>query len=303
MTDNEKNNDLMSLDLSYFTTDKSIIELPNSDISEKTKRRRKTTQVAEGEILGKRENVIPGANVQNINYADSYKETSNLIRNTIIQADTLASEIKSDIDSVRSSKTLKNKYTYLTNLTSSASSILSTKINAIRELNSSIYNAHRLELDRLKTLKVDDSKENDDMRMVDLYSAFINAPIGTYTAPIGPTIQDLTVGVNDSTSGINSIEMVSNDNNNSSLTPEQMRMRMESNPNIKTVVVFDQETGNRHFDVIDGSTGRSIPNYPRPDEFLLEDTTIDIHNGIAKNRNLNQVWPLVVTGSGSITEY
>ena len=48
----------------------------------------------------------------------------------------------------------------------------------------------------------------------------------------------------------------------------------------------------------------SVPNYPRPDNFLLEDTTIDVHSGIARNRNVNTVWPLVVSGSNAfVTEY
>ena len=88
------------------------------------------------------------------------------------------------------------------------------------------------------------------------------------------------------------------------LTPEQNRMRMESNPNIQTVVRYDQSTGQRSFDVIDTSTGMSVPNYPRPDNFLLEDTTIDIHSGIARNRNVNNVWPLILVGSNNfVTEY
>ena len=92
--------------------------------------------------------------------------------------------------------------------------------------------------------------------------------------------------------------------NNSPLTPEQNRMRMESNPNIQVVVRYDQATGQRYFDVVDKVTGTSVPNYPRPDNFLLEDTTIDIHTGIARNRNINTVWPLVIEGQNTpITEY
>ena len=78
---------------------------------------------------------------------------------------------------------------------------------------------------------------------------------------------------------------------------------MEQNPNIRTVVKYNQSTGSRYFDVVDSSTGESIPNYPRPDEFLLEDTTIDVASGIARNRNVNEVWPLVLEGSSSIEEY
>ena len=70
------------------------------------------------------------------------------------------------------------------------------------------------------------------------------------------------------------------------------------------MVRYDQSTGQRSFDVVDKSTGMSVPNYPRPDNFLLEDTTIDIHSGIARNRNINAVWPLLINGSNTfIHEY
>ena len=200
---------------------------------------------------------------------------------------------------------MKNKYTYITNLTASAGSLLSTKIAAIKELNSTITQGHNLELNRLKTIKANEKEDNDDMRMMDIYSAFVNTPIGTYN-PIGsPNIQELTLGVNNPSGNVSGVEMVNpNYAAGQPLTPEQNRMRMESNHNIQTVVKYDQSTGQRMFDVIDKNTGMSIPNYPRPDNFLLDDTTIDVHTGIARNRNINTVWPLVVVGSNSfITEY
>ena len=181
--------------------------------------------------------------------------------------------------------------------------MITTKIAAIKELNSTITQAHNLELNRMKTLKLNEAETNDDMRMMDIYSAFVNTPVGSYT-PSTPNIQDLTLGVNNPNGAVSAIEMavpVTAKN----LTPEQNRMRMESNANIQVVVRYDQATGQRGFDVIDKTTGVSVPNYPRPDNFLLEDTTIDVHTGIARNRNINAVWPLVVSGSNSmnITEY
>lgn len=242
--------------------------------------------------------------VVEVDYAKSYAETNALIRGAIAQADELNAEIKQDIDSVRSSKTLKNKFTYLTNLTASASSLITTKISAIKELNSTITQAHNLELNRMKALKLDKQNENDDMHIMDMYSSFVNTPVGSYT-PAVPSIQDITIGVNSQNPGVAPVEMIaSNIGGGSALTPEQNRMRMESNPNIQVVVKYNQATGQRYFDVIDRSTGASVPNYPRPDAFLLEDTTIDIHTGVARNRNINQVWPLVMEGGNvPINEY
>ena len=253
-----------------------------------------------------REVQVGGESIVDVNYAGAYHETNNLIRRTIYQADELSDEIKRDLDEVRGSKTLKNRYGYITDLASSAAGLLSTKIAAIRELDNNITQVNKLELDRLKTLKADKSNENDDMRMMDLYSAFVNTPIGTYMPNTPPSVQDLNVGVNGENPAVNAVEMVNpSQQQGINLTPEQNRMRMESNPNIQIVVRYNQNTGQRYFDVIDKSTMMSIPNYPRPDGFLLEDTTIDVHSGIARNRNINAVWPLLLEGSNAmpITEY
>lgn len=295
----------LGVNFSFFSSDNAKRIDDNTDTTTKKKKTR-STKTVDAIILPDNElvNPIPGASVAEVDYARSYTETNNLIRGAIVQADELSAEIKQDIDSVRSSKTLKNKYTYITNLTASASSLISTKIAAIKELNSTITQSHNLELNRMKALKINEKDENDDMKMMDIYSAFVNTPVGTYT-PQAPSIQDIALGVNANNPSVSAVEMVSpNSQPGGALTPEQNRMRLESNPNIQTVVRYDQSTGQRFFDVIDNMTGASIPNYPRPDSFLLEDTTIDVHSGIARNRNINTVWPLVLEGSNvMITEY
>ena len=310
--DNKNNSDMagsVGVDFGFFTKDAAKkIDSGVVDDGTSTKKRSSKPKVAvNGEILPERD--IPGAaptgGVLDVDYARSYNETNNLIRGAIMQADELSSEVKQDIDAVRASKTLKNKYTYITNLTASASSLLTTKISAIKELNSTITQAHNLELNRMKALKLDKADENDDMRMMDLYSSFVNTPVGVYNPNSAPTIQDITLGVNGVNPAVGAVEMNAGTiNNGQPLTPEQNRMRMESNPNIQVVVRYDQATGQRCFDVVDKSTGMSVPNYPRPDGFLLEDTTIDVHTGIARNRNINAVWPLLIEGSTMpINEY
>ena len=262
-------------------------------------------EVVERAAAGGVVNNNPAVNVETVDYAQTYTETNALIKGAIAQADELSMDIKRDIDEIRASKTLKGKYTYITNLTSSASSLLSTKISAIKELNSTITQGHNLELNRMKALKLDAQKEgNDDMRIMDMYSAFINTPVGSYT-PAVPSIQDITLGVNSQAGGVTPVEMSApNGVGGAPLTPEQNRMLMESNPNIQVVVRYNQTTGQRAFDVVDRTTGVSVPNYPCPDVFLLEDTTIDVHAGIARNRNVNAVWPLMVEGSNAfVTEY
>lgn len=276
------------------------VERPKKKSSAKSSTR---SVIVDPTINSQLDNPIPGASVAETDYAKTYGETAMLLRGAIAQADQLASEIKDDIDSVRASKTLKNKYTYLTNLTGTAGALLGTKISAIKEMGNIVSQINKMELDRFKTLKLDSKEETDDKRMMDIYSAFVNTPVGNYVAP---SMQDLTLGVNAPNAAISSVEMVAPNNNTSrALTPEQNRMRMESNHNIQVVVRYNQSTGQRAFDVVDKATGASVPNYPRPDNFLLEDTTIDVHTGIARNRNINEVWPLMIVGgnNGYISEY
>lgn len=299
----------IGVDFSFFSGDEAKHITTDTVVEDKPKKKSKPKVVVNGQVMPDREivNPIPGADVAEVNYAQTYNETTAMLRGAIAQTDMLSAEVKEDLDAVRASKTLKSKYTYITNLASTAASLISTKVNAIDKINGVITQAHNLELNRMKALKLDKSEENDDKKMMDIYSAFINTPIGTYT-PGGPTIQDLTLGVNSPNPTVSAVEMIAPGvvgQAGPGLTPEQTRMRMESNPNIKTVVRYNQSTGQRFFDVVDSTTGMSIPNYPRPDSFLLEDTTIDIHSGIARNRNINAVWPLILEGSNQmpIQEY
>ena len=306
-TASSESTDLDGLDFSFLMSDEakninmgSVVEAPTST-TDKKKKTKKSGNDREVVARDDMTNPVPGSEVAEANYEQSYAETSLYLRSTIAQADELSQDIKSDIHDVRASKTLKSKYTYLTNLTSAAASTLTTKITAIRELNNSITQIHNLNLNRMKLLKLDKKDGNDDMKMMDIYSAFINTPYGTYTPP---AVQDLTIGVNGDTVGgpVRAVEMVA-PNGSGTLTPEQNRLRMENNPNIKAVVRYNQSTGQRWFDVIDITTGTSVPNYPRPDAFLLEDTTIDVRSGVARNRNVNAVWPLMLEGTEVISEY
>lgn len=286
----------------FLSKEASEVKIGGTDevTTEKKKRGRPPTAVVNVDeiITSSATEPSPTEIVSGTNYRKSYAESTALIRSVIAQADDLSSSINKDLSDIRNSKTLKSKYTYITNLTSSSGSLLSTKVAAIRELNSTITQIHNLELNRLKTLKEDKSDQNDDMRMMDLYNAFVNAPLGTYTPQV-PNAQDLTLGVN--SADVNAVEMISPSMGpTGGLTPEQRRMRMETNPNIQTVVRYNQTTGQRGFDVIDKTTGESVANYPRPDAFLLEDTTIDVAGGIARNRNINMVWPLMLEGSNKI---
>ena len=71
-------------------------------------------------------------------YESSYSETNNMLRGSIIQLDMITTDVKTEIDKVKSSKTLKGKYNYISDLCSTASSLLATKLSAIKEMNNTI---------------------------------------------------------------------------------------------------------------------------------------------------------------------
>lgn len=294
----------VTIKLNYFLEDDAIIPGdPNAiaikdtnNIEVKPKRTRKKQEesipvqvINETQIQGNTK--IP--------YQNSYDETTGILKTAIAQADQLLSEVKEDIDSIRASKTLKSKYTYLTNLTASAASLIQTRITAAREINSSITQAHNLELKRAKDLKeFEQNDKNDDARMMDMYNAFINAPVGMYENGLNmPTISNMLLGPNDGS--VTAVSM--NTEHDGQLSPEQLRMRLENNPNIEEVVKYDPSSNRRWFEVIDKTTNQPIPNYPTSDPFLLEDVTIDTRAGIARNRNLDKVWNLVSVGT--VSEY
>lgn len=234
-------------------------------------------------------------------YENNYDETNNMLKYSIMQLDILANDVKSELDSIRKSKTLKGKYQYISDLCSTASNLVSSKISAIKEINSVKTNCYKLELQRAKDIRTSQvNQQDDDKYITDLYNAYINTPVGGIPNPalqytssnIGGNINAYMNGMN--TTQVNEEQNFQNYMNN--LSPEQNRMIIGDNPNIETVVAFDPNTGEKAFEVIDTSTGLSVPNYPRPNASLLDDTSVDVSTGIASNTNIGQSWKVVVLG-------
>ena len=101
---------------------------------------------------------------ENIPYATAYQETNQQLDDSINQLNVLGSEIFSELQNVRASKTLKNKYVYINDMTSTAASIINAKISAIREKNKSINDVNHLELSRLKELKSKEGRASSSAR-------------------------------------------------------------------------------------------------------------------------------------------
>lgn len=298
-------------DTSFFETDDAKIQPTEQEMKiaevvqanepkvtpKRSRKTEKLDQVTNTQIQGN----------ESVPYASSYNETTAMLRQAIMQTDVLVSEIKEDIDKIRGSSTMKSKYTYITNLASTEAGLIGTKVQAISRINDAISKAHELELKRAKDLKdMQRDQQSDDARMMDMYNAFVNSPVGMYQNALNmPTIPDMLLGTNGANPTVQGISMAPQGGvvQQEALTPEQMRMRMESNPNIEEVVMYEPSTGRRWFDVINNATMTSVPNYPRSDEFLLADCTIDVRSGTARNRNIDKVWRLINVEGGTINEY
>lgn len=318
-SDNGINFDMFSSESANMTGNLTSVQVDIVDDQEKKKRGRpkkedtviNTVETSNGAFVPATQNQSQQLNFvyTNNTYDTTYNDTNLMLKNTVGQIDTLAYELKQQLDLVMSSKTLKSKYQVIPQLGSSIGSMLATKIQAIKEINKTTTDAHNLELKRIKDLNLGSAseKKDDDQMIMDMYNAFIQNPYGN-TAGVPYTPQQLsTVGVVGPSGPANMIRALDDPNatyNNyvQNMTPEQNAMRLEHNPNVKTVVVYDKNTGNRYFDIRDMTTGQSVPNVSRPDAMFLEDTNIDVRNRIARNTNLNQTYPLVIIGD-SLDQY
>ena len=235
-------------------------------------------------------------------YEKKYQETTNILRSAILQLDSAMNDLQLDIQQVRLAKTMRGKWQYLPNMQKSLSDMIANKISAARELNNTISKCNELEIKRFKEIKAANaaSDQDDDQRIMEMYKAFVSTPVSQNPFP---NISQMAV------SGATSqIQTIGNTNDGfadyiNNLTPQQNAMHIESNPNIQQVVVYNQETGSRYFDVIDMTTGQSIPNAEKHDTMFLEDTSIDIKNKVARNVNIGETYPLIIVGQPLMQEY
>jgi hypothetical protein len=231
-------------------------------------------------------------------YIDSYEETNDLIKVMISQIDGLQGELKQEFNDIRLSK-IRGKYQYLTDISATISSLSSTKLSAIKELNSVISKCHDMELKRTKELKLD-TTGNDEAAIMGLYENIINTPRQQLEGGfIPPRLESGDIPLMVQPQGGMDIfqPMVTNDE---LFTPEQNRMIMEHNPDVKTVVVYDPKTESREFRAMNIKTGEQIQNISLPDPFLLEDMNINFQTGVARNSNLNMNFPLATIENGIV---
>ena len=249
-------------------------------------------------------------------YERGYTHTVGLLAGAIQQTQTIYDNIEKELENYHKNRAYggKSRMMQMTELMNTQVGLVNTKINAIKELNNIRNKINDLVMKKAQ-LDKDAIDENSDKAVMDAYYAMINATqygLTPMQAPLAPST--LNTGVNMAgqtvpTSMISGASIVpanpeaaqssdpSFDSYKANLTPVQRKMILDNDPNIKTVVVYDQGSGNKYFDVINIQTGQSVPGVTRPAEFLLDNMRIDARNGIAVNSNVNQSYPLVIVGN------
>lgn len=268
------------------------------------KRSKKKEEAAVGEVVIPTPQTSMSYIQENIPYQIAYNETNQQLDESIQQLNMLGAEVMGDLQMIRGSKTLKNKYGFLNDMTGNAVAIINAKIAAIREKNKTINDVNNLEIRRIKELKIQSTEEDDNTHIANLYNAFVNTPIGMGPGILGPSVQDTMLiggGADLARATIGGDQAAWEQ----TLDPAQSRMLLEAKGAIETVVVYDESTGNRWYDVVDKNTRQPVPGVEKPDASYIYELDINVRGGFAKDSNRNVVYPLVVINNGntSISEY
>lgn len=244
----------------------------------------------------------------NVPIAEMYDETNDMLRETVSQLGVLQDELKTEFNQLRMSSRLKGKYQYMTDMASVISTITSTKLSAIKAINDNITTAAKLELSRVKDLKIDAG--DDNAAIMGLYKNLLDAPRQQlestgFVPPQAIQGMDFPSFIAQRAQSFDLIPPSDRTQLSPSqeFTPEQNRMIMESNPNTKVVVVYDRRTDAKYFKMMNLATKQYVENVSLPDDFLLEAMRINFATGTARNSNTNMDFPLVVIGNdGRIEE-
>ena len=295
-----------SKDYKEHTIDKVVAEV----VEDKPKRKKKNEVVKGGSTSIAPANAPENNNLNflqsDISYMTAYQETNEQLDSAIKELNMLGSEVMGELVKVKSSKTLKNKYNYINDMTATVTNIISTKIGAIKEKNKTINDVNNMELRRMKELKIDTSQEDDNARIANLYDAFVNTPIGTYGGQniLGPSLADMTL-----MGGAPDMNRMAIGNDQAQweqgLNPAENRMLLEAKGLVETVVFYDQTSGNRWFEIVDKNTKQPVPNVEKPDDSYIWELDINVNGGFAKDANRNVIYPLIVVNGQdqSILDY
>lgn len=265
-------------------------------ITKKTSKRKKKEETETTSIVPITPETSMSYIQQNIPYTTAYQDTNKQLDESIMQLNALGGEVVTELQAVKASKTLRNKYNIINDMTMTATTIINAKISAIKEKNKTINDINHLELARLKELKSKANEEDDNTRIANMYDAFINTPIGVGPSMLGPSVQDIVIPSANPT--LNRVSIGDDQAMwEQSLNPAENRMVLEARGSIDTVVMYDDTTGDRWFEVIDRNTHQPVPNVEKPDPSYIYELDINLRGGFAKDSNRNTTYPLIVIHS------
>ena len=252
---------------------------------------------------------------RNVPYQQAYAEDEAALDEVIAQVNMLALETMGDMQTVRNSRTIKSKYGLLIGLTENATALINTKMAAIRDKIKIKDTVNNLELKRLKDTKIDAAAQDENVRLQQMYAAFVNAPAsvvagqGGAMSALGPTpmnmmmnsvgpVQQAIIGDETTNADVDAWQ--------NGLDPAKRRMMMIANGRLDVVVMYDENTGMRRYAAIDKQTGNEMQGIELPDPNAAYD--LDIHispasGNWAKDNRINKVYPVILVGNGSIQQY
>lgn len=264
---------------------------------------------------------VPTANnsmdylTHNVPYQQAYTEDEAALDEVIAQVNMLALETMGDMQTIRNSRTIKSKYGLLIGLTENATALINTKMAAIRDKIKIKDTVNNLELKRLKDTKIDAAAQDENVRLQQMYAAFVNAPAsvvsgqGGAMSALGPTPMNMMMNsVSPIQQAIIGDETTSSDVDawQNSLDPSQRRMMLIANGRLDVVVMYDENSGMRRYAAIDKQTGNELQGVELPDPNTAYD--LDIHispssGNWAKDNRINKIYPVILVGNGSIQQY
>ena len=289
-----------------IVADKSLFVSGDAQPEEPKKKRGRPPKKKEQDVTSSFEETPINSNMP---YTQTYAPIYMQLAQTVNQIDDLSYQINEDIAKVRKFKdSVRHKYEYITALTGSTCGLIGNRISALREMGSITSKCHDLELRRAKELNATVQQIDDDKAIMDMYKAYIGnanmAGMGNPVAgmPYAPVMMNqaqlMSAGI-----GVNNDYDPGYDEYMRNLTPEQNMMLLEDNPNVQQVVIYDADTQQKAFAVIDRMTGEPIPNTPTLPDEILNNVVVDVVKGTARAASFNMNFPLKIIGNRAINEY
>lgn len=243
--------------------------------------------------------------------AYTYAETTMMLRDTLAQIDAVNRDLVQEFNAIRNNRTLKNKHSVMIGLSENIGSFIGNRISAIREINSSISKSNDLDYKKYKDIQAANSQMNDDKYVAEMYKAFLSNPQGQPSSFDNmPIIDPSVLGSGIVRAGITENNFATGNFTDAGYlqymankSPEQNLMMYEGNPDVKQVVVYDAASGYKAFQMMNMKTGEVVPNVPVYDQMFMEDTTLDLDKGIARNLNLNETFPIIVLNDSVTSNY